>query len=277
MSESLRITLLMDNRTEKTGLACEHGLSFLIQAGDRHVLFDCGASGAWLTNALHLGLDVSTTQHLVLSHGHRDHTGGLPAALQACPQAIPVFHPKALGTRFSRHPGATPKPLGLTSEAWTALAPRMPDALLATAPLNLAHGMGVTGPIPRIHPEEAWSGPFYADEEGKETDLLEDDQTLWIWTAKGLVLVTGCTHAGIVNTVAHVQRITGEKRIRAILGGLHLSQAPKARLQFTSKRLQTLGVDEIRPCHCTGETAEAWLAQSGIQTQPMGAGETWQL
>ncbi|MBP1625657.1 MAG: beta-lactamase domain protein [Holophagaceae bacterium] len=268
----LSITLLVDTQTARPGLQTEHGLSFLVQRGEQALLFDTGASGVWLSNAQTMGITMNSVRHLVLSHGHRDHTGGLPEAIQACPEARVYMHPKALMPRYSLHPGQAPRALGLPSPAWQALSPKADQICWSTAPMRIDEGIGLSGPILRRHPQECSSGPFFLDPEGRGIDPLEDDQALWIQTPEGLVIVLGCAHAGVANTLDHIREITGETRIRALIGGLHLAKADQARLDFTKDRIHDAGVREVLTCHCTGEGVAHALGY-----QWMKAGETWSM
>lgn len=137
--------------------------------------------------------------------------------------------------------------------------------------MRLAHDMGITGPILRRHPQERRSGPFFLDPEGREEDPLEDDQALWIRTSEGLVIVLGCAHAGVVNTLEHIREITGESRIRALIGGLHLAKADRDRLAFTEERIRAAGIREILTCHCTGESTARSMGFGWMQ-----AGDRWE-
>ncbi|WP_005032483.1 MBL fold metallo-hydrolase [Holophaga foetida] len=269
--DKVRITLLVDNQAAMPGLQTEHGLSFWIQRDADTVLFDTGASGAWAANAQTLGLPTDTIQHLVLSHGHRDHTGGIPEALQASPEARIYMHPKTLMPRYSLHPGMGPRPLGLPSASWKALTPYSDALRWSTAPMRLARDMGITGPILRRHPQESSSGPFFLDPEGRQTDPLEDDQALWIQTPEGLVIVLGCAHAGVANTLDHIREITGESRIRAVIGGIHLAKADQERLEFTAERIREAGVQEVQACHCTGESVALSMGYGWMR-----AGGSWE-
>ncbi|MBP1626829.1 MAG: beta-lactamase domain protein [Holophagaceae bacterium] len=267
---SLSITLLVDSQAARPGLQTEHGLSFMVQRRDQALLFDTGASGAWLSNAQAMGIPVASVSHVILSHGHRDHTGGLPEAIQACPDARVYMHPKALMPRYSIHPGQAPRTLGLPPLAWRALSPKADHICWSTAPMRIGEGIGLSGPILRRHPQEGSSGPFFLDPEGHEVDPLEDDQALWIHTSEGLVIVLGCTHAGVANTLDHIRKITGESRVRALIGGLHLGRADQERLDFTMEHIRAANVQEVLSCHCTGESV---ALSHGLQW--MKAGDTW--
>lgn len=273
MLTRLRITLLVDHQAVQPGLATEHGLSFLVEADERVVLFDTGASDVFLRNAEALDLPIGRAEQVVLSHGHRDHTGGVGAALERVPKAQVVLHPRALGPKFSRHPDRPVREIGFPMESWSAVCPLLHRVRWSTASMHLAPGIGVTGPVPRRHPEEGPSGPFFQDADGYLPDPLEDDQALWIRTHHGLVVLLGCAHAGVINTLEWAVQVTGETRIAAVLGGLHLVQASPERLAFTAEALARLGVGRILPCHCTGEEGMAFLETClGARVRRLGAG-----
>jgi 7,8-dihydropterin-6-yl-methyl-4-(beta-D-ribofuranosyl)aminobenzene 5'-phosphate synthase len=259
MLNPFRITLLVDHQAISPDLATEHGLSFLLELGEQVLLFDTGASDAFLRNAEHLGLPLDRVTQVILSHGHWDHSGGLGAALERVPQAQVYLHPRALGPKFSRHPDRPVREIGFPKGSWSAVCPVMHRVNWATAPMRLSSEIGITGPIPRKHPLERISGPFFLDADGRQPDPLEDEQALWIQTPAGLVVVLGCAHAGVVNTLEYVQNITGETRIRAVLGGFHLLKASEERLRFTVEALQRLDVEALFPCHCSGENEVAYL------------------
>lgn len=274
MLNPLRITLLVDHQAVSPALATEHGLSFLLELGGRVILFDTGASDAFLRNAERLGLPLEKVGHMVLSHGHRDHTGGLGAALERAPQAQVYLHPRALGPKYSRHPDRPVREIGFPKESWSAVCPVMHSHVnWTTAPMWISPEIGITGPIPRRHPEEAVSGPFFLDADGRQPDPLQDDQALWIRTPQGLVVVLGCAHAGVVNTLEYALQVTGEHHIHAIVGGLHLVQASHERMNFTADALARFGVERIVPCHCTGDEGTAFLeSRLGARVQRLGVG-----
>lgn len=273
MLTRLRITLLVDHQAVQPGLATEHGLSFLVEADERVLLFDTGASDAFLRNAEALDLPIGRVEQVVLSHGHRDHTGGVGAALERMPKAQVVLHPRALGPKFSRHPDRPVREIGFPKESWSAVCPLLHRVQWSTASMLLAPGIGATGPIPRRHPEEGASGPFFQDADGQLADPLEDDQALWIRTPHGLVVLLGCAHAGVINSLERAAQAAGETRIAAVLGGLHLVQASPERLAFTAEALARLKVGRILPCHCAGDEGTAFLeARLGARVQRLEAG-----
>jgi len=275
MPSRLRITLLVDHQSTRPDLETEHGLSFLLEADDDVLLFDAGASGAAFRNAECLGLPWRRISRIVLSHGHQDHTGGLAAFLAALPEAHVYLHPRAMTPKYSLHPGKPPRPLSMPQEIHALLQARMDQLHWATAPMRLGQGIGLTGPILRRHPEEAIPGPFFLDPEGREPDPLEDDQALWIATDQGLVVLLGCAHAGVANTLDHIRTLTGEESILAVIGGLHLSAAPEPRIQSTLRALREAGVKRVAPAHCTGPAGALAIREAyGKAGHPMCAGES---
>mgnify|MGYP005843919757 CR=1 FL=1 len=258
-----QITVLTDNRAAE-GLTAEHGLSLWIEAGGVHILFDAGQSAAFAENAHQLGVDIEQADALVISHGHYDHTGGVPAALTRS-QSLEVYaHPEATQPRCSIR-GGSAKSVGMPDKTRAALS-RLPAGRLIwiTRPLLLAEGVGLSGAVPRRTTFEDTGGPFFLDEHGAVPDPLNDDLALWIDTHEGLVVCVGCCHAGLINTLLHIQELNNGRRIRALIGGFHLLNAGRERMEQTLTALKALAPDLIAPCHCTGDAAvEALQAEFG--------------
>jgi 7,8-dihydropterin-6-yl-methyl-4-(beta-D-ribofuranosyl)aminobenzene 5'-phosphate synthase len=253
-----KITILVDNQVG-AGLVAEHGFSLWIETADRRILFDTGQGSALEKNADALGIDLAETDILVLSHGHYDHTGGVPLGLRQAAKTALYCHPGAVHPRYSVRNGMA-RSLQMPHQAMRAID-KLPweQVHWVQHPLWLTDTIGLTGPIPRETAFEDTGGPFFLDTKGLRPDPMDDDMALWIRTDKGLIVCVGCAHAGLVNTLDHVQCLNKGMRIRAVIGGFHLLAAGEARIARTIAALKALEADRIVPCHCTGEHAVAEL------------------
>jgi len=273
-SRQTRITILVDNEAG-VGLAAEHGFALWLETGAKRFLFDTGQGAALVKNAHTLGLDLATADHLVLSHGHYDHTGGMASLLPQARHLEVHCHPGAVNPRYAIR-NRLIKSLQMPSEAMIALD-RFPQEQLhwVQQPVQLCETVGLTGPIARETIFEDTGGPFYLDQTGRRPDPVVDDLALWIRTDKGLIVCVGCAHAGLVNTLHHVQRLNDGRRIRAVIGGFHLLNADRSRLKPTIEALHLLAPDHLIPCHCTGQDAVKALRETfGNRCQPGMAGMT---
>lgn len=258
-SAALRLTILVDNRGG-CGLVEEHGFAVGLELPGRRMLFDTGKGEGLIANAAALGWDLAAVEALVLSHGHYDHTGSVAELLALNPACRVYAHPWAGVERYSVKAGEAPRTISITAANAEALRTLSPSRLLPAAePLLLAPGLGLTGTIPRSHPLEDTGGPFFLDPCGARPDLLEDDLALWFDSGDGLLILTGCCHAGLINTVEHIRMLSGVERVRALIGGLHLVNATAERLAATCAALRDWQPEVIVPCHCTGEAAGAML------------------
>lgn len=279
-ASEIGLTILVDNLATE-GLRRAHGFSVWIEVARRRILFDTGQGAALMDNAASLGLDLGTIDTLVLSHGHYDHTGGVPVVLAQAPTVEVFVHPASTCPRYSIRNGNA-KPISMPTTALAALESHSAGVHWTTRAEQLASGVGITGPIPRLTDYEDTGGPFFLDPCGNEPDAIVDDQALWARTKRGVVVIVGCSHAGLVNTVRHALRLSGETRLHAVLGGFHLAEANERRLTRTMEELQAMNPDLIVPCHCTGNAAVERLEQTfgaGVVKGSAGTvfllGDTW--
>jgi 7,8-dihydropterin-6-yl-methyl-4-(beta-D-ribofuranosyl)aminobenzene 5'-phosphate synthase len=264
-TDTIKITILIDNQAG-AGLAAEHGFSLWIETAERHILFDTGQSSAFEKNARALGIDLAATDILVLSHGHYDHTGGVSLGLRRAGKASLYCHPGAVHPRYGVRNGMS-KSLQMPLNAMRAIDKLSWEQVhWVQQPLFLTDTIGLTGPIPRESDFEDTGGPFFLDAKGLRPDPVDDDMALWIRTDKGLIVCVGCAHAGLVNTLNHVQRLNQGMRIRTVIGGFHLLNADGQRIAQTIAALRVLAPDQILPCHCTGEDAVAELSKVFAET-----------
>lgn len=255
-----RIAVLVDNEAGTPNLGGEHGLALWVEHRDKCILFDAGQTDLLTRNAVVLSVPLERADAIVVSHGHYDHTGGLPGVLTRAPAAPVYLHADALRPRFRLGDGE-PRMIGVDVETRAALAEHS-NVVHPTAPCEITPGIWVSGPIPRVNPWETVEEPFFLDREGRKPDAILDEQALWIETEKGLFIITGCAHAGIVNTIAHAQNHFPGLPIVGVLGGLHLRAATPDRLERTSSCLASLALDQLATGHCTGEAAQEYLANT---------------
>ncbi len=276
MDIPLRITLLVDNESPPE-LITEHGFSVWIEAGDQRIIFDTGQGLALENNTSHLGVDVSEATALVLSHGHYDHTGGVPGFLASNSTAPVIFGQGMTVRRFSCHPDQPPRACGVGDTTLRALNDLPPHRRIELqSPHYLAQSIGISGPIPRLTPFEDTGGPFFLDEEKLHPDTLADELAMWFETSAGLIILTGCCHAGLVNTINHIRKVSGIERVHGIIGGFHLLQASERRLEQTERFITDCAPNFMIPCHCTGQHAAYRLQQAfGAECVKLGqAGQT---
>ena len=267
------ITCVTENTaTRGSSFWGEHGLSFLIETDQGRVLFDTGQTSAVLLHNLALlNVTLREVDALVLSHAHNDHTGGLPVVLAQRP-GLPLYASPDIGRpRFSRgKDGVRPIGMPLTGDALAHIA----DLRLSAEPTEVLPGVWTTGEI-RERPEVEGRSPGHVvpDGDGWQPDPYRDDMSMALETDAGLVLVCGCCHAGLLNTLAHVVRTFGREPF-VIMGGAHLATADDAELQHIVETLQGMsGLERIYPSHCSGERPYVALsAVFGERVQPCPAG-----
>jgi 7,8-dihydropterin-6-yl-methyl-4-(beta-D-ribofuranosyl)aminobenzene 5'-phosphate synthase len=268
----MKITCLVDNAVQaRSTLWGEHGLALLIEAQGRRVLFDTGASGAVLMHNLQAASILpGSISHLALSHAHYDHTGGLPALLEQRP-GLPLYaHPDLLRERFSRRDEDV-KSVGLrlTEETLRRLA----DLRLSAAAQEILPGVWTSGEIiERPEPEGRSSHHFVREGEDWVPDPYQDDLALVLDSPAGLVLVCGCCHAGLLNTLSHVERTFGQNAA-VVVGGTHLISADTVQMRHLVGVLRRLGPPALYLNHCTGQAAYVALAHAfGERVAPCPAG-----
>lgn len=257
MSRSIRIRVLVENCVRKQGLLAEHGLAWWIEAGDQCVLFDAGQGLTLSHNAQRLGIDLSRANAIALSHGHYDHTGGLPQALAAAPRAKLFLHPQALNPRYTGKNGKT-REIGMPLPVRQLIEQAKGQVAWTQKPTEIIPGVFLTGEIPRDASYEDTGGDFFLDPQSQTLDPIIDDQAIYFQAKEGVVVVLGCAHSGIINTLRYVRWLTSQP-IHAVVGGAHLVNATDDRLRQTLLALKELNPSFIAPAHCTGPKAMAAL------------------
>ncbi len=276
-------------RFTKRPLLAEHGFAALIELeGGMRVLWDAGISQtALLENMKRMEIDPKTINKIALSHGHGDHTAAVTELLRAIggrpeprkwdkdvsweevdawvkKHRVPlVVHPAVFRERWGvRRDGTRYGPISPPPRAeWEAAGA---EVILSAGPCKLGPGCATTGTVPRRSFEKAGtpSAHRYREADDLMRDNIEDDQALVITVkGKGLVVVAGCAHAGIVNTVKHAQEISGVDQVWAILGGFHLASASDKDIRRTIDELEQLQPSMVVPTHCTGFSATSEFAR----------------
>jgi len=261
MAHRLRVTILCENTVGPvSGTLGEHGFAALVEGKGVSILFDTGMGETLLRNAMRMNKDLHRVDTVVLSHGHFDHTGGLLPLLRNCGAKEVYAHPAVFSRRYWVKDTGESIPVGIPcDEAFLrGMGARfdLDDRFREIAP-----GIFLTGQVPRRTPFEKGDRGMFRDPEGREADLLEDDQSLVIRSPKGLVLLLGCCHAGVVNTVEHAREKTGEDRVYALIGGTHLGFCSPEQTEETVKALRAYRIARICVGHCTGFAASARLVR----------------
>jgi 7,8-dihydropterin-6-yl-methyl-4-(beta-D-ribofuranosyl)aminobenzene 5'-phosphate synthase len=235
----------------------EWGFAALVEADGHRILFDTGGRpDTVLENARELGVELASIQDVVLSHNHGDHTGGLlTLRREVAKEKADALSRAHVGRGiFWERPGNRPSGWRGMPEVKVAYEKLGGSFIEHSAPAEIHPGVWITGPVPRTHPERNW-GPGVTrvqSPDGLVEDTIPESQSLIIDTDQGLVVISGCGHAGMINTIEYARSAIREAPIHAALGGFHLLRASDEHLTWTGEKLRAMGLEHFLGAHCTG-------------------------
>jgi len=269
--DELNIRILVDGKVNVGKLMGEAGFAALVDIfyndlSNRRLIFDTGgATPALVHNLKQMEIDISTVDMIILSHGHWDHIGGLMEMIAKKGKKIPVLlHPSALEPKIFTDDKGKEHHIGIKNYFSPDELSEVAEIITSIKPYEIRDGVWTTGEVPRTNDFENLTGTLskiHTVRNGERTpDLIEDDLSL-IFQLKddSIVILAGCCHSGIVNTINHATHITGSANISAVVGGLHLHDASKDRLEKTVEHLKQYNLTTLSPCHCTGLRGQAAL------------------
>ncbi|MGZ3568682.1 MAG: MBL fold metallo-hydrolase [Thermodesulfobacteriota bacterium] len=260
----MKITIICENTVgRRVGLG-EHGFSAFIEMNEEKYLFDTGAGHSVVENSLELNKDLRTIKKIFLSHGHFDHTGGLPEVLKLTEKVDVHAHPSLFIDRIhliKENEKEIKKFVGLPYKK-KYLESLGANFIFNTNFIEVEKGLFLSGEVPRKTPFEKPDPVLFAEIDGKiSQDVFSDDQSLILDSERGLILILGCAHSGMINIINYVTERTGKDKFYAILGGTHLDFLTPEQLEESIQTLKKMKIQKIGACHCTGMRAAFRLQQ----------------
>ncbi|MGA7827976.1 MAG: MBL fold metallo-hydrolase [Geobacteraceae bacterium] len=257
----IRLTILCENSVAKPfGLLGEHGFACYLETPQGNYLFDTGQGQTLVSNARQLGKDLATIKALIISHGHYDHSGAVPQVLEICNGLDVYGHPEIFAARYWEIDGKR-RFLGIPyrRDYLESLGARF---RLSRELVEIGPGVYLTGEIPRrtsFEKGDCRQLAVTANGEIHQPDPVTDDLSLVVDSSKGLLVVLGCAHAGLVNIIEYVTEKFAGKSIYAVVGGTHLGFASGEQFEETLKVLDRFQIEKIGVSHCTGLPKSAEL------------------
>lgn len=277
----MKFTFLMENKTYKSGLLAEHGLSLLIETKGHNLLFDAGATGAFVSNCVKMGIDLEKVDMAVISHGHYDHTGGFPEFCRINAKAPVFMHRNALRTSYGMENGELEKEtsgIRWTDEELKKMASRI---VFTDGVLKLDDNIYLTGTVP-VDEDFIPTEKFYYKETTPEGEkIIEDDmsheQCLVIKEAGGIFIFSGCSHRGVINAINVCKSIFPGEPVRALVAGMHLYSSPREAGEKVVEQVARENIEKLFPVHCTGIEGISMLkTAAGDRCIIAGAGDEYE-
>jgi 7,8-dihydropterin-6-yl-methyl-4-(beta-D-ribofuranosyl)aminobenzene 5'-phosphate synthase len=249
----LKINILAEEHVHKRGILAEHGYSILVEIDGFRVLFDAGQTEILFLNAEKVGIDVSIVNALVISHGHYDHTGGVPEFCRLNMHAPVYIHPEAFRERYSSVDGVIfGSKIGIS---WYRGRNPFRDRMFTVKePLQIHKQIAISGEVPRVIPFEEPPKNFLIRSENGDfvTDTVIDEQFMIVKGLKGIYIFVGCSHPGVINCIKYASKFFPGEKLVGLIGGMHLGDANDTKIQATIQQFIELGIDIVIPLHCSG-------------------------
>ncbi len=243
----MKIIIVVDNYVSKRNFVAEHGFSILIETEKEKILLDTGQGYALKHNLKLLGASLSEISKIILSHGHNDHTGGLHFFIEENIFPEIIAHPDVIYPKF-KISGDMKNNIGLKYDLST-----FDKVIYSTEPVKIAEGIIFSGEVPKENRWELEETKYFREKDSTlKKDPFSDDTSLFVKTNKGLLVLTGCAHSGIINIIKYGIKLTNEQKLLGIIGGMHLKNASRKRIKKTIEELSNFKPEFVSVSHCTG-------------------------
>lgn len=249
----LKVHILTDDRVRKRGLLAEHGLSLWIEKDEKTILFDVGQSSVFHHNAKEIGISVEKAEHIVISHGHYDHCGGLQYLPCMDEKTVIYAHPDAFSNRFAATDKDEPsRKIGIPFDI--SRHDLIKNRIIYTRQhFAIDKDIIISGEIPCTCAfEEVPKGFFIEKDGGIIHDMMLDEQMLVIEDDGEIAIFLGCSHPGVVNCIKYAQKLIPDKAIKLLVAGMHLENVSPIRMQMTIQHIMDMNIRRVVPLHCTG-------------------------
>ncbi len=258
MSE-LKITTLIEDTSQNDCLVAEHGLSMYLEVDGVSILFDTGQSNQFIINAHKLGKSLEALDYVILSHAHYDHTNGLAfLANQVNTQTKFLAGKEIFETKYKIAEDGRYKEIGCAYPKEYLEGKGIAIQPVTEGEVKLTEHVTIYKNFEQVYEYEKLNEKFILDDKEHSVDLFRDEIALGIHTEKGMIVIVGCSHIGVSNILATIQKRSKDK-IYTVIGGTHLIGATTERIDQTIKTFQELGVEQVAVSHCTGEEGIAAL------------------
>ncbi|NLK95788.1 MAG: MBL fold metallo-hydrolase [Clostridiales bacterium] len=248
-------TLIENNKNEENSLLInEHGLSLFIKYNGVNILFDTGQSGEFINNAIKLDIDLKEIDYVIVSHNHYDHGGGIKSLNDYLKKPFKLLVGKGFfKDKYKLLDNGNYIPHGKTFDERFIIDNHIMLSYVNKDIMEISKDLYLFSNFQRYNTVEELSNKFYILKDNKYIkDEFKEEIVLGINTEKGLILIVGCAHIGIVNILESISKRTN-KKIYGVIGGCHLVNGSKERIQFTVDYFKTKNIKLLGLCHCTGE------------------------